>query len=328
MENKELKHPNITLVLGSGAARGLAHIGVLKVLEVKKIPISMVAGSSMGALIAGAYAAGLSAKQMEEIACETNWLRVAKLFFPRRLQREGLLDGRRIEEFLIALIGEQEIEELNIPFAAVATDIWTGEEIVLRNGSLVKAIRASISFPFVFAPVQINGRFLVDGGVVNPLPVNVAKDLGADFIIAVRSTPASDRKIRQMNSGEIVTKKKTGTASNSTSFFQRFLNFMYDDTDTSTNRNKHPGEQSLVVKPGLRYHAIQVSTIMENMIISLRLQHSPPDILISPNIDTYQFMDFTRSREIIEAGEEAARLALENDRFYRLSDEITEGINL
>lgn len=317
----------IALVLGSGAARGLAHIGVLKVLAEKKIPISMVAGTSMGALIAGAYAAGLSAKQMEEIACETNWLRVAKLFFPRRFKQEGLLNGKRIEEFLIALTGEQEIEELNIPFSAVATDIWTGEEIVLRSGSLVKAIRASISFPFVFAPVQINGRFLVDGGVVNPVPVNVAKDLGSDFVIAVRTTPASNKHIRQMNSGEIVSKKNAGAASNSTSFFQRFLNFMYDNTDTNTNKNRHHGEQSLLVKPGLRYHAMQVSAIMENTILSLRLQDSAPDILISPDIDSYKFMDFTRSREIIEAGEEAAMLALEeNPEISKLKREINESI--
>ena len=319
-----MNKPKVALVLGSGAARGLAHIGVLKVLEEKKIPISMVAGTSMGALIAGAYAAGLGAKQMEEIACETNWLRVAKLFFPRRLQREGLLDGRRIEEFLIALIGEQKIEELKIPFAAVATDIWTGEEIVLKSGSLVKAIRASISFPFVFAPVQIDGRFLVDGGVVNPVPVNVAKDMGADFIIAVRSTPACDRQIRQMNSGEMVTPKNTGTASNSTSFFKRFLNFLDYDIEADTNKNQ--GEQSLIVKPGLRYHTIQVASIMENMILSLRLQDSPPDILISPDIDYYQFMDFTRSREIIEAGEEAARLALENISLDLNRNKIAEGI--
>ncbi|OPX31654.1 hypothetical protein B1H10_08495, partial [candidate division KSB1 bacterium 4484_188] len=238
--------------------------------------------------------------------------------------REGLLDGRRIEEFLIALIGEQKIEELKIPFAAVATDIWTGEEIVLKSGSLVKAIRASISFPFVFAPVQIDGRFLVDGGVVNPVPVNVAKDMGADFIIAVRSTPACDRQIRQMNSGEMVTPKNTGTASNSTSFFKRFLNFLDFDIEADTNKNQ--GEQSLIVKPGLRYHTIQVASIMENMILSLRLQDSPPDILISPDIDYYQFMDFTRSREIIEAGEEAARLALENISLDLNRNKIAEGI--
>ncbi len=311
MEDTKLDRPKIALVLGSGAARGLAHIGVLKVLEEKNIPIDIVVGTSMGALIAGAYAAGLSPKQMEEIACETNWLRVAKLFFPRRLPREGLLDGKRIEEFIIALVGEQKIENLKIPFAAVATDIWTGEEIVLQSGSLVKAIRASISFPFLFSPVKIDGRFLVDGGVVNPLPVNVAYDMRADLVVAVRSTPASDRQIRCMNSGQILTKKHTRAASNSTSFFQRFLNFL--DIDIQKDQNAKQTDLSLIVKPGLRQYMVQVANIMENMILSLRLQDSPPDILISPDIDYYQFMDFARALEIIEAGEEAARLALENN---------------
>jgi len=311
MNRNSTKKKKIALVLGSGAARGLAHIGVLKVLEEKNITVDIVVGSSMGALVGGAYAAGLSANEMEEIACETNWLRVAKLFFPSRLQREGLIDGRRIEEFLIALVGEQKIEDLKIPFAAVATDIWTGEEIVLRSGSLVKAIRASTSFPFLFSPIKINGRFLVDGGVVNPLPVNVARDLGADIVIAVRSTPTIDRQIRNMNSGQLLTRKQKKAASNSASFFQRFINFI--DRDVRTDASRPPVEQSILIKPGLRQHAIQVATIMENQILALRLADSPADVLISPDIDFYQFMEFTRAREIIEAGEEAARFALVNN---------------
>jgi len=208
MNTKSKSKRKLALVLGSGAARGLSHIGVLKVLEEKKIPVDAIIGCSMGALIGGAYAAGVTPLQMENIACETNWLRVAKLFLPRHFQQEGLIDGSRIEEFLVALVGEQNIENLSIPFAAIATDIWTGEEIVLQNGSLVKAIRASTSFPFLFSPVKINGRFLVDGGVVNPLPVNVARDMGADIVIAVRSTPTIEQHIRKMNSGKMLTSRQ------------------------------------------------------------------------------------------------------------------------
>ncbi len=307
MKNNQRK---IALVLGSGAARGLAHIGVLKVLEEVQIKPDIVVGTSMGALIAGAYAAGLTVKQMEEIACETNWLRVAKLFFPRRLQREGLLDGRRIEEFLIALVGERKIEHLEIPFAAIATDIWTGEEIVIRSGSLVKAIRASISFPFIFAPIKIDGRFLVDGGVVNPLPVNVARNMGANFVIAVSATPNIDRQMKSMNSGRLLTKTDKQAASSSKTFFQRFLK-IFDSINPDSDylsEKKH----SIVVKPGLHQQAIQIATIMENRILTLRLQDSPPDLLIAPDVDYYQFMDFNRAWEIIEAGEEAAKVALEN----------------
>ena len=309
-----MNRPRVALVLGSGAARGLAHIGVLKILEEQKIPVDIVVGTSMEGLIGGAYAAGLTPAQIEEIACETNWLRVTQLFFPRRLQLDGLLDGRRIEEFFIALLGEQNIENLGKRFASVATDIWTGEEIVLHSGSLVKAIRASVSFPFLFSPVKIDGRFLVDGGVVNPLPVNVARDMGADIVIAVLATPAIDRQIRQMNSGKILTKQQTGVASNASSFFGRLLNLL--DIDKEKNSELLQDKKALVVKPGFRRHTIQVATIMENMILSLRLQNAPPDILIAPELDNYQFMDFTRASEIIGAGEEAARLVLENSQIF------------
>ena len=181
-------------MLGGGAARGLAHIGVLKMLEKYKIPIDLVVGTSMGAMIGGAYAAGLNPKQIEEIACETNWLKVSQILFPKRLQLTGLLDGERVQDFLIALLGERRIEDLNIPFACVATDIVTGDEIVLNSGSVVNAIRASISFPFLFSPMKINGRLLVDGGVVNPLPTNIARNMGADKIIAVVATPPLDQQ--------------------------------------------------------------------------------------------------------------------------------------
>lgn len=307
------RKPKIALVLGSGAARGLAHIGVLKVLEEKKIPVDMIVGTSMGALIAGAYAAGLSATQMAEIACETNWLQVAKVLFPRRLPREGLLDGKGIEEFLMTLVGERKIENMKIPFAAVATDIWTGEEIVLRSGSLVKAIRASLSFPFLFAPVQIGGRFLVDGGVVNPLPINVAQNMGADFTIAVRSTPSADRHMQHMDTGQILTGKLKRAATGSASFFRRFSNFFRSEAVSANG--KSAAQQAVITKPGLRQQAIQVATIMENQILALRLEDFPADILISPDVDYYQFMDFTRAWEIIEAGEQAARLALFNHSF-------------
>jgi len=295
---------------------------VLKVLEEKNISVDTIIGCSMGALIGGAYAAGLSPCQMENIACETNWLRVAKLFLPRHFQQEGLIDGSRIEEFLLALVGEQKIEDLKITFAALATDIWTGEEIMLQSGSLIKAIRASSSFPFLFSPVKIKGRFLVDGGVVNPLPVNFARDLGADIVIAIRTTPTVGRQIRKMNSGQMVTPKQRKAAVSSTSFFNRFIKFinreMYADSFRKTD------EKSISIKPGIRQKAIQVATIMENQILSMRLEFSPPDLLISPDIDYYQFMDFTHAGEIIEAGEEATRLALENNSETLKLDHVME----
>ncbi len=301
-------NPKIALVLGSGAARGLAHIGVLKVLEEAQIKPEIVVGTSMGALIAGGYAAGLSAKEMEDIACKTNWLRVAKLLMPRKLQRDGLIDGGRIEDFIIALLGEQKIENLNTPFAAVATDLLSGEEVILQSGSLVKAIRASISLPFLFSPVKINGKLLADGAVTNPLPINVAREMGGEFVIAVQTTPAIDYHIRQINSGTMITNRVKKAAKSANTFLKRVL----DDLNNGfTKGQKHAQDKpQLSVTLGLRQNAIQVSTIMENMLLYYRLKDSPPDLLIKPDVDSFAFFNFTQGKEIIQAGEMAARKAV------------------
>lgn len=291
------------LVLGSGAARGLAHIGVLKVLERLNIQIDVVVGSSLGAMVGGAYAAGLTVPQIEEIACETNWLRVAQILFPKKLQSKGLLDGGRVQDFLLALLGERRIEDLGIPFACVATDIMTGEEILMNAGSLVKAIRASISVPFLFNPIEIGGRFLVDGGVVNPLPVNIAREMGAEFVIAVGVTPAVNRSTQKLDSGSILTGRKMKAAVSANSFFKRITGYFNETEKTpKLTRKRKPSLKA----PGMRQQMVQIGTTMENMILSLRLKENPPDILIRPQLDAFQFFDFNRAAEIIKAGEMAA----------------------
>ena len=300
------KRPKTALVLGSGAARGLAHIGVLKILEQQRIHIDMIVGSSMGAMIGGAYASGLSAAQIEEIACETNWLRVVKILFPKRLQLDGLLDGQRVQKFLLALVGEHKIEDLKIPFACVATDINNGEEIIINSGSLVNAIRASISFPFLFKPFKINGRYLIDGGVVNPVPVNVARGMGAERVIAVSATPPVYHHTRHLNSGKLVTQKNILAAVNSNSFLQRFLRLFNENgvkVDKDTEFSFQPE-----MKLGIRRQMIQVAMTMENVILNLRLKESPADIFISPDVGSFQFFEFNRAKEIISAGEKAADL--------------------
>jgi len=305
LENIDKK---IALVLGSGAARSLAHIGVLKVLEEAQIKPEIVVGTSMGALIAGGYAAGLSAKEMEDIACKTNWLRVAQLLMPRKLQRDGLIDGVRIEEFIIALLGEQKIENLNIPFAAVATDLLTGEEVILQSGSLVKAIRASISLPFLFSPVKINGQLLVDGAVTNPLPINVAREMGGKFVIAVQTTPAIDYHIRQLNSGAMTTNRVKKAAKSANTFLKRFLKYLNNGFTKGQKRSQD--ETQLNVTPGLRHNAMQAATIMENMLLYYRLKDNPADLLIKPGVDSFGFFNFTQGEEIIQAGEMAALKAI------------------
>ena len=173
----------IGLALGCGGAKGLAHIGVLEVLEEEKFPIHFIAGTSMGALIGGLYASGLGIKKLKEIAYQTDWKKVALLFAPAP-SRSGLVSGKRIEKLLRSFLGKRKIEELPLPFACVATDILSGKEIIINQGDLVDAIRASISIQGILTPVIHHERVLVDGGIVNPVPVSVAAKMGANFIIA------------------------------------------------------------------------------------------------------------------------------------------------
>lgn len=178
--------PKIGLALGSGAARGLAHIGVLKALKEAAIPIDMVAGTSMGAMIGACFAKEGEIAAVEEIALKTSWKQLARLLDPNfGSLRKGLIHGQRMEELLYSLIGDAEFKDLKIPFVIVATDVNTGEEVVIRKGSVIEAVRASISIPAIFVPVKLEGKFLVDGGLTNPVPTDVLRDIGAKFIIAV-----------------------------------------------------------------------------------------------------------------------------------------------
>ncbi|MFA5399359.1 MAG: patatin-like phospholipase family protein [Dehalococcoidia bacterium] len=176
----------VGLALGSGAALGLAHIGVIKALREADIPIDMIAGTSMGALVGACYAADGQIGDVEELALSTNLRKITHLLDPKfTFIRVGFLSGNRVENFLKHIIGDRDISDCRIPFAAVAADIQSARQVILTRGSLLKAVRASISIPVVFVPVNYGGRFLVDGGTLNPVPADVVKSMGATFIIAV-----------------------------------------------------------------------------------------------------------------------------------------------
>ena len=179
----ESKRPKIGLALGSGGSRGLAHIGVIKVLEENNIPIDFIAGSSIGAMAGGFYAAGLSIKKMEEISLETNWRRMFSLVDPHL--KQGLISGEKVKTFIEGYVDGKKIEDCKIPFVAVATDLKTGEIVILNKGEMAQAIRASISIPLVFKPVEIDGKTLADGGLSAPVPVEIVQGMGADIIIAI-----------------------------------------------------------------------------------------------------------------------------------------------
>jgi NTE family protein len=179
--------PKIGLALGGGVSRGGAHLGVLKALENHNIPIDIIAGTSAGSIAGGLYAAGLSADELISILEKLTWLNLTKF----QISPRAMLSSMPIEDLVKKYIGEITFAELKIPFATATTDILTGESIMLSEPSLkvASAIRASSSFPGIYSPTKINNRYLFDGGVTNNLPVNFAKEIGADVVIAVDVIP-------------------------------------------------------------------------------------------------------------------------------------------
>ncbi len=178
------KHKRVGLALGSGGARGWAHLGVWQALREKNIQVDFIAGTSMGAVVGAFLAAGRD-EALRELALNLDWKRLRQFFWEVSLSRSGLTDGKKLLEETRKLMGVKEFRQLNLPFRAVATDLNTGGEVVLSSGNLLEALRASLSIPGVFSPVWVGKRLLVDGGLVNPVPVNVARSMGAQVVIAV-----------------------------------------------------------------------------------------------------------------------------------------------
>jgi NTE family protein len=193
--------PTVGVALGGGAVWGIAHIGVLKAFERHHIPVHCISGTSIGALVGGLYAAGVSVEQLIELTSQTHWKDLSRLSFPLG----GLLSNEPMEKFIYNIIGDTEFSHLNMPFAAVTTDLISGKEIVIDSGKLSTAIRASTAIPGIFHPVEFNGRTLVDGGVVNNVPVTLLKEMGARIRIAVNLSPDFNNWIPK-NSLEIILK--------------------------------------------------------------------------------------------------------------------------
>ncbi len=182
-EPRTVDRPRVGLALSGGAARGIAHVGVLRALEEHDIPINAIAGASAGALVGGAYASGMSTAELEALARQFRWRHTARFSFSRL----GLQSNARMEQFLRARLPVTRFEELKIPFAAMVTDLRSGLPIALRgNGDIAFAIRASSCLPALYVPVRDgDGRLLVDGGLVANLPISYTRELGADIVIAV-----------------------------------------------------------------------------------------------------------------------------------------------
>jgi NTE family protein len=191
--------PKVAVVLGGGGARGLAHIGVLKVLQEENIPIDIIVGTSVGAIIGALYSSGVEISKIEKMSENVGWNDLVDASGPalvNMLITNRLLSSEKMEGYLKKNIGNLRFDELKIQFACVATDLVTGERIIFKEGAVVPSARASATMPGVFEPVEYRHRYLVDGGILDNIPTDVAKLLGADFIIAVAvSGDFSKRKI-------------------------------------------------------------------------------------------------------------------------------------
>jgi len=180
----------IGLVLGGGGARGLAHIGVLKVLEREKVPVSVIAGTSMGGLIGATYAAGIPPEEIEKEAHRVRKRKNQVKLLDLGFKGSGFIKGVRVYQYIAGMLGDNlTFDDLKIPLAMVAVDLNTGREVVLKKGKVADAIRATISVPGVFSPFKLEQNRLVDGGISNNVPIDVARNLGAEVVIAVDVLP-------------------------------------------------------------------------------------------------------------------------------------------
>ncbi len=294
--------PSIGLALGGGAARGFAHIGVLQTLLAAGLKPDIIAGSSMGAVVGGCYAAG----QLDQLAEWARGLtrRSVLGYLDLSLSGASLISGARLARRLEVAVGATKIEELDTRFAAIATEIDTGHEVWLTRGRLLEALRASYALPGMFAPVRVGRRLLVDGALVNPVPVSAARALDARLVIGVNTN--ADLFGR-------------GTTIQS---------FGFDDDEVATAEDQAVGAPGWRERIGVRRFLkqqvaggrgrlglptvmIEAFNVMQDRITRARLAGDPADIMIGPRLGHIGMFDFHRAEEAIKIGAEAAERSLE-----------------
>jgi NTE family protein len=290
----------IGLTLASGGARGSAHAGVLKVLEAEGISVSAVTGSSIGAMVGGIYAAGVPVERIEQEWLNTNLPKVVRSFLPT-FPRAGLSSGQEMRKYLRELIGDVRVEELHIPFTAVGCDIDTGEAVILDHGLLVDVIRASASIPGIFHPVRWEGHLLVDGGLVEPLPVQLCRSFDVDIVIGVDIVPApypttADRRSLWDRLGQGLKERAT-----SQTWIPGSLTELLDDVFREQTEDERP-------LPGVYSVINQAVAIFQQEILHLKLTLWPADLIIHPDLP--RGLNYMRAAEGIRAGEEAMQQAL------------------
>jgi NTE family protein len=293
------RRAKVGIVLGAGAARGWAHIGALHELEAMGLHLDVVVGSSIGTLVGGCYAAG-RLEMLETFARSLTRRRVFGLL-DFSFTGSGLIGGQRLRARLEAGLGELRIEDLPVRFAAVATEIGGGHEIWLRRGLLVDAIRASYALPGVFEPVKIDGRWLFDGAIVNPVPVSVARALGAERVIAFNIS--SDRFGRgtaiQDPFGRPERPAAEDPAPDSSGMIARWWR--------GGNGSTKAGAEAAA--PGLMTSMVNAFDILQDRIMRSRLAGDPPDALVHVKVGDVGMFEFHRADELIALGREAVRKA-------------------
>ena len=297
----------IGLALGGGVARGWAHIGVIRALVKAGIKPDVVAGTSIGAVAGGCYVAG----KLDELEAFARSLTRRKVFgfLDFNMVGSGLISGDRLNECLTAHLKDVAIERLDRRFAAVATEIGSGHEIWLRRGSLIDAMRASYAIPGIFKPVRLDGRWLFDGAIVNPIPVSVCRALGASVVIAVnlhhdvfgKGTVISPEELEPLEAldeanlpvvpGERQTQKSSALQLLHRQFFGRGSD-----------------------EPGISTVMMEAFNITQDRIARSRLAGDPPDFTIAPRLHAFGAFDFHRAEELISIGAAAAERALDEIR--------------
>jgi NTE family protein len=304
-----VRRPVVGLALGGGAARGFAHIGVLRTLLANGIVPNVVVGTSIGAVVGGCYAAG-HLDTFEEWA---RGLQPRNIFgyLDIRLNGSGLIGGNKLAAQLEASIGAQAIEDLPVKFATVATEVRTGHEIWLTHGRVVDAMRASYALPGIFAPILVGDRWLVDGALVNPVPVSAARALGAEIVIAVNlSNDVFGHSITIFDHGssaepvapEPEQQPEPETPAKSKRSFTSFF---------SAERAVKREFLGTSERPGISTVMIDAFNIMQDRITRARLAGDPPDMHIAPRVGQFGLFDFHRAADMIAHGARATERAIE-----------------
>jgi NTE family protein len=294
-----IRRPIIGLALGGGAARGFAHIGIVRTLIAHGIVPNVVVGTSIGAVVGGAYAAGHLDK-LEEWARGLQPRSVLG-YLDIRLNGSGLIGGDKLAAQLEAAMGQTLIEDLPLKFASVATEVRTGHEIWLTHGRMVDALRASYALPGIFSPVLAGDRWLVDGALVNPVPVSAARALGAEIVIAANlSSDIFTHSTTIYSHGASAAAKAAADAPARRGFGKFF------SAERAVKREFFGGGG----RPGISSIMVDAFNIMQDRITRARLAGDPPDLLISPRVGQIGWFDFHRADDLIAHGARAAERAI------------------